>query len=126
MKPSSRFKVAQHRWPLHSLVSVALLVPALASAEFKTGQQIQSGLQDWYSKPSNDIVNAAVSFGYVLGVYDALTGVTMFCPPNNVSQGQVVQVVLKFLNQNPEKLHFSADSLVVKALQQAWPCAKTK
>jgi hypothetical protein len=44
------------------------------------------------------------------------------CHPENVSQGQLRQIVVKFLEENPEKLHLSADSLVVTALIRAFPC----
>jgi hypothetical protein len=32
-------------------------------------------------------------------------------------------VVKQYLELNPERRHYSADSLVVNALSQVWPCA---
>jgi hypothetical protein len=42
-----------------------------------------------------------------------------------VTQGQVIDVVLKFMRKNTEILDRSADQVVAAALKSAWPCADT-
>ena len=44
-------------------------------------------------------------------------------PPRNITAGQAQDVVKRYLENNPEKRHFSADSLVINAVAQVWPCA---
>lgn len=47
-----------------------------------------------------------------------------FCFPKQVTLGQIVQIVNKYLNENPEKLHFAAAPLIGAALVAAFPCPK--
>ncbi|NBU25851.1 MAG: hypothetical protein EBS39_09615 [Gammaproteobacteria bacterium] len=74
-------------------------------------------------KQSTEYVRDAVAFGYVIGVHDALSG-TLVCSGANVTQGQVIEVVLKYMRNNPEVLDQSADRVVTAALKSVWPCAR--
>lgn len=47
-----------------------------------------------------------------------------FCPPDNVSIEQVIRVVTKDLNNNPERLHESDIVLVWLSLKKGFPCEK--
>jgi hypothetical protein len=55
-------------------------------------------------------------------VYDADGAATFFCPPQEFTVGQGVRVVVKFLQDHPERLHKDEAILAVSALQQAFPC----
>jgi len=63
-----------------------------------------------------------VGLGYVMGVHDAWNG--SFCTPDGVTAGQLDAIVSKYLADNPKLLHLSADQLVIKALQDAFPCPR--
>jgi hypothetical protein len=95
-----------------------------AAGEFKSGNEIKAGLEGWVDKGSTEYVRDAMAFGYVIGVHDALSGAVV-CSGENVTQGQVIDVVLKYMRQNPEVLDRSADQIVVAALKDVWPCADT-
>jgi len=64
--------------------------------------------------------------GYVTGVADAFNcespskGYRWQDP--GVTMGQLVKVVVKWLNENPDKLHYGAGSLTAAALSEAFPC----
>ncbi len=46
-----------------------------------------------------------------------------FCiPPQDIPIGQATSIVVKYLKNHPEKLHFVAVGLVVLALEEAFPC----
>jgi hypothetical protein len=47
-----------------------------------------------------------------------------FCPPNDATALQTQRVVVGYLEQYPEFLHFDFRTLALTALQRAWPCAK--
>jgi hypothetical protein len=47
----------------------------------------------------------------------------LLCPPDGVSNGQLVKVFVKYLDQHPEKLHLPAVQLVYDATNDAFPCA---
>jgi hypothetical protein len=98
--------------------------PVRAAGEFKTGNEVKVGLEGWVDKQSTEYVRDAVAFGYVIGVHDALSG-TLVCSGANVTQGQVIEVVLKYMRNNPEVLDQSADRVVTAALKTVWPCATT-
>ena len=45
-----------------------------------------------------------------------------FCVDSRVTNGQLVAVVLKFLNDHPEITHLSAAGLIYGALSKSFPC----
>jgi hypothetical protein len=51
---------------------------------------------------------------------------TNHCKPKEATVGQAVAITLKFLNQNPELWHYSAQDLTAAALAIAWPCPKKR
>lgn len=114
--------------PLPSIVAAVTMAygaaPMSAHAEFKTGNEVKIGLEGWIDKDSTEYIRDAVAFGYVIGVHDSLEGV-LVCSGDRVTQGQVIDVVLKYMRNNPEVLDRSADRVVAAALQNAWPCPKT-
>lgn len=46
----------------------------------------------------------------------------MYCAFPEVSAAQNVEVVKKYLGENPEKLHFPARGLLLQAFQNAYTC----
>ena len=62
--------------------------------------------------------------GYIAGVYDAYKGAGSLsrCIPDNLTLGQLTAVVENWLKSNPEDWHFNANSLVLLAIKEAWPC----
>jgi hypothetical protein len=89
-----------------------------------------SELLEMCSATENDPVyfqKQAECRGYVAGVADASR-----CGNNvngyswkiaeHVIQGQVVKVVMKWLTEHPENLHFNSAGLVANALHDAFPC----
>lgn len=105
-------------------LAAMLVTTAQAAGEFKTGNEVKAGLEGWVRDDSTETVRDAVAFGYVIGVHDALSG-SVICSGDNITQGQVVQVVLKYMRNNPEVLDQSADRVITAALKTVWPCAST-
>lgn len=67
-----------------------------------------------------------VCVGYIKGVADTFQIAHQFCPPKGAIGEQLNDVVIKYLRDHPEKRHYSASSLVIVALQRAFPCNKDK
>lgn len=61
--------------------------------------------------------------GYISGVANALDDV-LFCLPNGVTVGQLVDVTSRYLRNNPAQRHKGASLLIVNALVQVWPCKR--
>ena len=63
--------------------------------------------------------------GYVVGVIDQARDTKEdFCIPAEAIQSQVARVAAKWFDSNPDKLHFSASSLVRAALNESFPCKR--
>lgn len=65
---------------------------------------------------------------YILGAFDAYTqladraGLKSICLSENVSAGQLRDVVCSYLSNNPSKRHIGASALVAAATVEAFPC----
>jgi hypothetical protein len=62
--------------------------------------------------------------GYVMGVTD--TTLELYCFPPGITTMQIRGVVVKYLDNHPEKLHLLAPGLVIKAMQTAFPCKNVR
>jgi hypothetical protein len=81
---------------------------------------------DTADKPNWRDVHEAWNVGFCLGLAQGIPyGSPLVCPPAGVTNGQSVRVVVKFLNDNPEKLNLDEDELVTLALSKAFPCKHT-
>jgi hypothetical protein len=59
--------------------------------------------------------------GLIAGVAEASP---LVCYANGVTNGQSLRVVVKFLQDHPEKLNERDTTLIREALAQAFPCSK--
>ncbi len=77
---------------------------------------------------SNNARFQLICNGYVVGVIDASGGKeagvsgTTFCIANRVQAKQTVEVVKKWLDNNPAKRHLPGGRIVALALSQPFPC----
>lgn len=85
-----------------------------AHAEFKDGNKLLTQIKG----DSHDYVNAV---GYITGVADALRSV-VHCPPENVTAGQLTDMVKRHLENSPEVRHMTGDTHISYVLKRAWPC----
>ena len=90
----------------------------------------------WACKPTTstattkEILRKVHCIGYITGILDGIPLVfairpesRFFCSPTGgISAGQQVRIVVKYLEDNPEKLHDSARMQALLALAQAFPC----
>ena len=60
----------------------------------------------------------------VKGIYRKSDASPLFCIPLNTANGEVVRVVIKYIDQHPPENAESSDFalLALRALQEAWPC----
>lgn len=72
-------------------------------------------------------VQNAFEVGLCMGIVEAILKTmslhaTPTCHPK-VTTRQGLQVLVKYMNDHPEKLHEETSFLAVKAFRQAWPCS---
>jgi Rap1a immunity proteins len=46
------------------------------------------------------------------------------CPPKEVTGGQAVAVIIKYIEARPERMHEQFGDLALEALTAAWPCKR--
>jgi hypothetical protein len=77
---------------------------------------------------SKDERDKAFAAGYIIGVADAGSRTSIdgwsFCVPEKAPVDQVVDVVKVWLEIYAQNRHYSARSLVPRALEEAFPCPK--
>ena len=92
-----------------------VMVASAAHAEFYSGNELLSRMQ------SSEQVDRMLAMGYIAGVVDSFNGIIM-CAPPTITLGQTLDIVKLSMITKPQNRHYSADSLIVLALKEVWPC----
>ena len=87
---------------------------AQQSSTLITGQELLTRMTD----------NRMWVFGYIAGVADSQSGVTICIPPNTVTVGQMTDMVKHTLERVPSERHLAADIYVQATLSNRWPCSR--
>jgi hypothetical protein len=69
-----------------------------------------------------DPVLQALCFGRVAGIADVSQSNGLTCAPEAVNIRQVLLVVVKYVNEHPQRMHERFSLLTLEALQIVWPC----
>ena len=70
--------------------------------------------------PNTDLFPAGFCMGLVGGI--SYAGRPLICVPYGVTYTQLTQVVVRYLDQRPERTHEDFKLLASEALANAWPC----
>jgi hypothetical protein len=117
----------RHRVRYLVMLVGALLATAWSGARaeyFETGR-------DLYQKCKTPGTAAQVfCFGFVIGIADVMEDNPLdgrsACIPKEATIQQVTDVVVAFLENNPDIRDFTGESLAVQALSEKFPCTKPK
>jgi hypothetical protein len=105
-------------------MALIAIAPALAFAQvgnFITGNKL------YELANSANPQERGVFLGYVMAIHDSNRTRDGFClPSNEVTSGQLGDVVRKYLGENPSTRHIDADVLVINAFTGSWPCPNSK
>jgi hypothetical protein len=77
---------------------------------------------------SNQVSEKILCVTYLMAVLDYNTALDWsntwrpFCPPDNVTVGQMQAIVIEELRENPAKLHEPFVFITLNALNKAFPC----
>ena len=124
--------IGQDQRPFTGIDPTRLLTVAPEPAEV-AGQELFPGGDELLSRCEQalgeqpgprDTFAASVCLSLVRGVFDmtALTRNLRVCSPTEVTVIQAVRVVVTYLNDHPEELHERDTRLILRALQDAFPC----
>ena len=107
---------------LSAFTGIALLAGGPASATFDSGNDLHTRCVS--TQPMDRVACAY----YVSAIADVIqtNNNTLYgysvCVPPQVTRLQVADVVGRWLTNNPQHRHYTANSLVAAALEQAYPC----
>lgn len=116
------------------VVLLSLILPGKAGAQATTGNEIQSKCKQLLN--DNESFSSGFCAGFVDGVVDSQdmweasdkmqnrSHVQSFCLPGKSTNGQLVRVFIKYLDDHPERLNEPAALLLVESLRKAFPCGK--
>ena len=112
------------------LLAAALLAEN-ADAQTKpdrwSANYLMPACRDWIAgdRQGRDYVDEAMCAGIISGLaYTAkfLPPDTSSCRPQDVTIGQMVGVVVGYIERRPERMHEDFRGLAIEAWHEAWPC----
>ena len=111
---------------IRNLIAALLLIGASHGA---MANYYQSGNKMLALCEGEDNLDLAICLGYLQAVADTYKTAaewegfeSVICAPISVTGRQLQKVWVKYANENPEKLHLSAASIVMHAYKDAFPC----
>lgn len=102
---------------MKKLIFIITLLCGTAHAEFYTGNDLYSRLT------SDNHLERMAGLGFIIGVFDASQRID-HCAPDNITAGQVRDMVRQHMDSTPSLRHYAADVQVRFVLSRAWPCPK--
>ena len=109
------------------IVALLLLVPAPALCESPvlSGNEVYNGCRNFTLSTNEDLFYQGVCAAIIddLAYYRYfLPEHLRFCPPTDITLGQVVRIVVDYMAAHPEILHQDFRGIATDALRAAWPC----
>jgi len=112
---------------MKNIISAALAVCLVASPVQAREFAVDDGNDLLSTCNSGEYYNQGYCLGYIRGLslgVDAVleTGKKKICYPENVTMGQLRDVVIAYIRRNPAERNKNAMVLVAFASSDAWPC----
>jgi Rap1a immunity proteins len=107
-----------------AILLLALTMPASAQDTTTANQMLPGckGLLDNSMTSGVSVYQQGRCGGYVASL--VYGGGQEFCSPKEVSIGEAVAVVIKYIEARPERMHEPFGGLALEALIAAWPCKR--
>ena len=83
-------------------------------------RHVDNGYRSTRTEP---IFNYAWYVGYMRGWIDGYQSGATLCVPETITALQLVRIVVKYLRDHPQMLHYTRGFLIFTAVQEAFPCA---
>jgi hypothetical protein len=96
--------------------SLILILAFFSASAFSQMKHDGNQLLDFMNGKAD--MQEGFAYGYIVGIS------RITCRPNGVTNGQMYDIVKKYLIQNPQFRHETMGSLVFDALNEAFPCNK--
>ncbi len=104
------------------LLSASVLVFSQSTSDDFDGYALRAQLRQANDPNAVASVAAPFAMGYVMGIAEGMDDLA-WCLPDKVRQGELIDVVDKYLSDHPQELHESRSKITKIALMDAYPCA---
>jgi Rap1a immunity proteins len=98
---------------------------AMAAEDVNSANSVLPGCKAFFEPITSDYIRSFKQ-GLCVGILPTLTSVLISgggaCIPSGVVDNQVIRVVIRYLDQRPERLHEEFKLLAMEAIHNAWPC----
>lgn len=118
-----------------AIVYIALIVGALFMAVRTEAEELNfdgntllHNCPDETQRNPSSIIGPAWCYGYLKGIAEMQMVIQetprliAYCVPEGVTMSQIKSIVLKYVQDHPEDLHYPSIGLVIVALNKAFPC----
>lgn len=78
------------------------------------------GCRNYVASSNEDLFSQGYCAGAVQALVEFAAGA---CAPKSATNMQGVQIVVKYIDARPTRLHENFNKLAAEALRQAWPCS---
>jgi len=106
------------------LIASVLLITSFFS-QATTGNDLYVQYIEYEKMMSNkevDSYKVNIFMGYVSGVSELMSGIGVLCVEKGVTQGQIYDIVGKYLRDNPAERNQKAPPLISGSLMLRFPC----
>ena len=115
-------------WKRHVVAiaaALALLGQHSASAQPSTSaNDTMPGCRAFITDSMRNLLEQGVCAGIIQAMFYFGRTRLDVCFPDGVKLAQAVRVVIRYIDQRPERMHERFEALALEALQQAWPCRR--
>ena len=92
---------------------------ASAETDLNSANAVMQGCRDLISPDSKrNVWEQTYCAGLIAGLRYAS------CSPNNAQTGQIVRVVIQYIDALPARMHEDFRNLALEAMKAAWPCPR--
>jgi hypothetical protein len=101
------------------LVAGMLISASPVKAKTVTGSDLLYKCED-----KKDFFNRGFCTGFINGAWEIITGNGLACSPKGSTLFQIKRIVIKYLKDHPERLHYIGAVLIHHALAHTFPCKR--
>jgi hypothetical protein len=102
---------------------VALTQVGLAKVDTDSANYLMPACKRFTHETQSETLIMAYDEGKCVGIIDGVDeAADDVCIPAGVTMGQKVLVVIKYIDERPQRLHERFSKLAYEALKTAWPC----
>ncbi len=113
-----------------TLIAFASQADAQPTTADTSANAVYSGCKAFAQGQPTTNAQLAMLGNFCSGVLHGLAGVSQYvtppewhsCTPPNSDAAQLARVVIRFLDEHPERMHEDFRRLALEAFHQAWPC----